>query len=391
VTWLDVLLLALLALSLVGGYRRGALLQITGLVGLAAGVVLAAVFAPSIARVSHDRASRVVIALGFLGIAFAIGIFAGAIVGNRLKRRAQAGRFQRVDATAGAAISALSLFLTIWFLALNLASGPFPQVSRAIRDSKIVQEIARVMPPPPSLIGELRSVLNSFGLPDVFIGLPPDPAAPVSPPTDAQVRRAQEAAAGSTVEVLGDGCYTGFYDQGSGFVVARGYVITNAHVVGGTTRQWVHQGSSDFSASVVGFDPGLDVAILHVPGLPDPPLGLETGEATRGAVGAVLGYPAGGPLTTVKAAVRATINAVGRDIYGGGVITRRMYEIQAKVRPGNSGGPFVLEDGKVAGLVFASSVEDDQVGYAMVIDQLEPLIDRSVGSRTVVGTQSCTG
>jgi S1-C subfamily serine protease len=391
VTWLDVLLLALLALSAIGGYRRGALLQITGLLGLAAGVILAAVFAPSIARLSHDRGARSLIALGFIGVAFAAGILAGAIVGNRLKRRARAGRFQRVDAIAGAAISVLSLFLTIWFLALNLASGPFPQISRGIRESTVVQEIARVMPEPPSLIGELRSVLNSFGLPDVFIGLPPDPAAAVSPPTDAQVLRAQEAAAGSTVEVLGDGCYTGFYDQGSGFVVARDYVITNAHVVGGTTRQWVHQGSRDFSASVVGFDPGLDVAILHVPGLPALPLGLESREETRGAVGAVLGYPAGGPLTTVKAAVRATIDAVGRDIYGGGVITRRMYEIQAEVRHGNSGGPFVLDDGKVAGLVFASSVEDDQVGYAMVIDQLEPLIDRSVGSRTVVGTESCTG
>jgi S1-C subfamily serine protease len=248
-----------------------------------------------------------------------------------------------------------------------------------------------VMPQPPSLIGELRSVLNSFGLPDVFIGLPPDPAASVSPPTDPQVRSAQQAAAGSTVEVLGDGCYTGYYEQGSGFVVAPGYVITNAHVVGGTTRQWVHQGSTDFSASVVGFDPALDVAILRVPDLPDPPLALESGEATRGAVGAVLGYPAGGPLTTVKAAVRATIDAVGRDIYGGSVITRRMYEVQAKVRPGNSGGPFVLDDGKVAGLVFASSVADDQVGYAMVIERLEPLIDRSVGSTATVGTQSCTG
>jgi S1-C subfamily serine protease len=213
----------------------------------------------------------------------------------------------------------------------------------------------------------------------------------VSPPTDPQVRSAQQAAAGSTVEVLGDGCYTGYYEQGSGFVVAPGYVITNAHVVGGTTRQWVHQGSTDFSASVVGFDPALDVAILRVPDLPDPPLALESGEATRGAVGAVLGYPAGGPLTTVKAAVRATIDAVGRDIYGGSVITRRMYEVQAKVRPGNSGGPFVLDDGKVAGLVFASSVADDQVGYAMVIERLEPLIDRSVGSTATVGTQSCTG
>jgi len=281
------------------------------------------------------------------------------------------------------------MFLATWFIALNLATGPFPQLARGISDSKVVQAIGDVMPRPPSPIGELRSVLSTLDVPDVFVGLPPIPASPVTPPTDEQTARAERAAAGSTVEVLGDGCYTGFYDQGSGFVVARGYVITNAHVLGGTTRQWIHQGSRDYAATVVEFDPALDVAVLHVPDLRDPSLPLEPGEVSRGSDGAVLGYPGGGPLTAVKAAVRQAIDAIGRDIYGHGDVKRRMYEVQAQIRPGNSGGPFVLTDGRVAGLVFASSVANDQVGYAMVIGRLQPAIDAAVGRTAPVSTRSC--
>jgi len=388
VTWLDVLLLALFALSLLAGYRRGAVLQVTGLIGLAAGAAAGALVAPPIARLATDRTLRAAVALGVLLVAATAGELGGTLVGNRLRRRAGQG-LGRADALAGSIVSGVAMFLATWFIALNLATGPFPQLARGISDSKVVQAIGDVMPRPPSLIGELRSVLSTLDVPDVFVGLPPIPASPVTPPTDEQTARAERAAAGSTVEVLGDGCYTGFYDQGSGFVVARGYVITNAHVLGGTTRQWIHQGSRDYAATVVEFDPALDVAVLHVPDLRDPSLPLEPGEVSRGSDGAVLGYPGGGPLTAVKAAVRQAIDAIGRDIYGHGDVTRRMYEVQAQIRPGNSGGPFVLTDGRVAGLVFASSVANDEVGYAMVIGRLEPAIDAAVGRTVPVSTRSC--
>lgn len=373
---------------MLGGYKRGAVVQILGLLGLALGITLGTALAPSIARVSPDRTVRATIALGVLVTVTGACNLLGTIVGTRIKKRTKGAVLGRFDSILGAAISAAALFLATWFLALNLVNGPFPFVARGIQGSKIVSRIDAIMPAPPSLMGELRSVLNTLGFPDVFVGLPPVPAPPVTDPTESQLRSAEAAASASTVEVLADGCYKGFYDQGSGFVVSPGYVITNAHVVGGSTRQWVHQGK-DFTATVVAFDPALDVAILHVPDLNDKPLVLAAGEATRGAVGAVLGFPGGGPLSGVKAAVRQAIDAVGRDIYGRGEITRRMYEVQAQILPGNSGGPFVLSDGKVAGLVFASSVASNQVGYAMVVTKLEPLINRAVRQTAAVNTQSC--
>ena len=72
--------------------------------------------------------------------------------------------------------------------------------------------------------------------------------------------------------------------------------------------------------------------------------------------------------------MRQVIVPVGRDIYGRGEVTRRLYELQADVAPGNSGGPFVLPNGKVAGVVFANSVVEDHVGYAIVSSEFSQLV-----------------
>jgi S1-C subfamily serine protease len=106
-------------------------------------------------------------------------------------------------------------------------------------------------------------------------------------------------------------------------------------------------------------------------------------------VGAVLGYPGGGSLTAGSAAVRAVIEPVGRNIYGDGQVERRIYEVQATIRRGNSGGPFVLADGRVAGVVFASAVADDDVGYAIVASEFLPLIANPDALTASVDTGMC--
>jgi S1-C subfamily serine protease len=389
-TWLDLIFLVLLILSVIGGYRRGAVLQVIGLTGLVLGIVIGIILAPKLARLGGDPTTNIAIALGVVLIGGAVGNLVGWVVGSRLRTRTHGSKMQSADAYGGAVVSVMALLLTTWFLALNLANGPFPQIARGIRGSTVVQGLNAVMPQPPSMIGELQRVLGLLGFPDVFIGLPPVPADPVEPPSGTDASAAYRRAAPSTVEVLGDGCYHGFLNQGSGFVVEPGFVVTNAHVVAGTTDQWVRLGGNDHAATVVGFDPDLDVAVLRVPTLTAPSLALLDGELARGDGGAVLGYPRGGPLTGGGAAVRQVIVPVGRDIYGGGEVARRLYELQADVAPGNSGGPFVLPNGRVAGLVFANSVVEDQVGYAIVSSEFSPLVSRSIARDDAVSPGICT-
>ena len=89
------------------------------------------------------------------------------------------------------------------------------------------------------------------------------------------------------------------------------------------------------------------------------------------------------------AAVRRVFDATGHDIYGHGHTTRRIYELQAEVHPGNSGGPFVLPDGQVAGVVFASSRFDVHIAYAIVSTQVVPLVQEARTLTQPVGTGPC--
>jgi S1-C subfamily serine protease len=385
---LDLLLIVLVALSGVSGYRRGFTLQAFGFGGLLIGLVVGALLAPFVANIvdgTNARAGLVVLVL--LAVA-AIGNAAGWFFGVHARNRA-ASRFGKADSIAGSAVAVVASLLAIWFLALNLANGPFPAIATQIRGSAVVQTLDAALPQPPSLLAQVRRLFNRFGFPDVFSGIPPMPAEPVRPPSQEEARAAAEAAAASTLQVIGPACDV--IQEGSGFVAADGYVVTNAHVVAGMDDPEVRSaagGSSD--ATTVLFDPDLDLAILSVDA-PGAPLPLATGPLDRGAPGAVLGYPQGGPLDVRRAAVRRTIEAVGRDIYGDDEVERLVLELQTLVRPGNSGGPFVLPDGRVAGVVFAASSGDDNVGYAIAADEVEDPLRTAMGRTTPVDTGPCIG
>jgi S1-C subfamily serine protease len=175
--------------------------------------------------------------------------------------------------------------------------------------------------------------------------------------------------------------------QGTGFVVAEELVLTNAHVIAGGAPRVEWDGQT-FDAVPVLFDDDLDAAILRVEGLDAPALTLEPEEVARGTGGAVLGYPHG-RYTELGAAARRALNAVGRDIYSEDQVHRRVYELQVTVRPGNSGGPFVLPGGRVAGLIFGAAVTDQDLGYALTSPRLIPLVERAEGLRGAVGTGRC--
>jgi S1-C subfamily serine protease len=386
---LDLLLIVLVALSGVSGYRRGFTLQAFGFGGLLIGLVVGALLAPFVAHIvdgTNARAGLVVLVL--LAVA-ALGNAAGWFFGVHARNRA-ASRFGKADSVAGSAVAVVASLLAIWFLALNLANGPFPAVATEIRGSAVVQTLDAALPQPPSLLAQVRRLFNRFGFPDVFSGIPPLPAEPVRPPSQEEARAAAEAAASSTLQVIGPACDV--IQEGTGFVAADGYVVTNAHVVAGMEDPEVRSaagGSSD--ATTVLFDPDLDLAILSVPDSPGAPLPLATEPLDRGAPGAVLGYPQGGPLDVRRAAVRRTIEAVGRDIYGRDEVERLVLELQTLVRPGNSGGPFVLPDGRVAGVVFAASSGEDNVGYAIAAGEVEDPLRTAIGRTTPVDTGPCIG
>jgi S1-C subfamily serine protease len=170
--------------------------------------------------------------------------------------------------------------------------------------------------------------------------------------------------------------------------VGKGLVVTNAHVVAGLKRPQVVDGKKTYVSVPVWFDPNLDIAILKVTGLPDAPLVLSTNTLPNASAAATLGFPGGGSLVAQDGVIIDHVTAVGRNIYNRGVVSRDVYEIQASVQPGDSGGPLVAPDGTVAGVIFARSVSQSDIGYGLLIDQVKPIIDQA-RSHGAVDTSFC--
>jgi S1-C subfamily serine protease len=292
-----------------------------------------------------------------------------------------------MDSAGGGIIGLGQGLLVIWLLGGLLAAGPLPNLSAQAQRSVAVRTLSGFLPSPTAIAGELGRWLDASGLPEVFVGLEPVPAPPVSLPSDPTVRAIAEQAIASTVEVDSEAC--SYTLAGSGFVVAPEYVVTNAHVIAGASSIAVLPRQGSRRAVPVLFDPELDVALLYVPGLDAPAIELAAVTPSRGAIGVALGHPGGGPLVVVPAAVTDGYNATGRDLYGERRVTRTIVELRADIQRGDSGGPFVLEDGTVGGVIFAQSRTDASVGYAIAPTEVGDAIGPALSETQAVDTGAC--
>ncbi|HEU4673292.1 MAG TPA: MarP family serine protease [Candidatus Limnocylindrales bacterium] len=388
---IDLLAILVLVLGLFAGFRSGALPQAGGLLGAVAGGGVAIAALPWALDVLSgvDPTTRAIAVLGGLLLCVAIGEAIGSASGRAISLGLGRGFLGAADRAGGALVGLAQAVLVVWLAAGLLADAPIARLSQEARGSAAVRILDAVLPPPIAIAANLRRALDATGLPDVFVGLEPAPASPPPLPADPEVRSIAAAAVGSTVRVASPAC--GFELTGSGIVVDRGYVVTNAHVVAGTHGSTVTAtGGSGANATVVLFDPDLDVALLYAPNLTAGALRFATADPSPGAAGAVLGFPGGGDLRVSAAAVSREVHAVGRDIYDSGEVTRDVLELRATVERGDSGGPFVLADGSVGGLVFAQSRTSADVGYALSPLAVRSRIAGSIGRTGAVNTGPCT-
>jgi len=395
--WVDIVLLVLVAIAGIHGLRLGAAIQVLSFGGFWLGLFLGALMVPSLVGLVHTTPSKTVIAavviFGMAGIVGGVGRFLG-VHSNVALRRVHLGP---VDSAAGAVVAMFAILVAAWLVAGVLTNSRFTSLNSAVTNSHIIRATDKLLPAPPTIFSRIESFLESKGFPVVFAGLPPQVAPPVTPPSDSAISPAVAAAAPSTVKIEGSGC--GVVQEGSGFVVAPGFVVTNAHVVAGISRPFVIDQDSDHPATAALYDSRLDIAVLRVPGLRDPPASLLEGSALagRGSAEAVLGYPEGGPFTAVPAGVADAFEATGLDIYGNATVTREIYELDAVVQPGNSGGPLIasgdtaegIRDGTVIGVVFARSTTDTAVGYALALPAVNQDIAMAESSDSTVTTGAC--
>ncbi len=381
---LDLIAILLVVVGALLGFRSGALPQLGGLVGAIAGAALIILGLPFVADqlAQIDTSMRPFLVLAGLLVAVAIGESIGSTLGHRLATGLGTGVLGAADRVLGSFVGVAQAVLIVWLVGGLLAFGPVPRLTEAAQTSRTIRVLNAVLPAPAEFAVELGRLLDSTGLPAVFVGFEPVPAPAVDRPDDPTARRLARAAMASTVKVSAAAC--GYASIGTGFAVRRDYVVTNAHVVAGADRRAIRVTSADdrlLDGTVVMFDPGFDIAVVHVPGLGAPGLRFAAVDPSRGAIGATLGYPGGGRLEVLPAAVAGAYAATGRDIYSRTRVRRQILELRAAIDRGDSGGPLILQDGTVGGVVFAEARTDPDVGYALspteVATRVTPAIDRT--------------
>ncbi|NMO92195.1 MarP family serine protease [Actinomycetospora sp. TBRC 11914] len=395
-SWVDIVVVLLAIAAAISGWRHGLAVAALSFLGVIGGALLGLKLAPLVVGLFQGDTSRVVVSVLIVIALVALGETLGVYLGRALRDRMRLNAVRTVDSTFGAVLQAITALVVAWLIALPLATSSNVALSSALKNSAVLQTVDAVMPTPiRALPNELRSMFDASGFPDVLSPFSSTPVAEVPAPNPELVRDpVVQRAKASVLKVRGRAPSCSRALEGTGFVIGDQRVMTNAHVVAGTSEVSVEVpqsggGSQTESARVVYYDEQVDVAILAVPDLDARALPFNFSGANTGDNAVALGYPLDGPFTSSAAKIRQRIQLRGPDIYDSSTVTRDVYTIRGQVRSGNSGGPLVNPQGQVIGVVFGAAVDQGDTGFVLTADQVRAALNAAPNATSRVSTGSC--
>jgi S1-C subfamily serine protease len=385
---IDLLLIAILFGYLAYGFRTGLMRSIGGILGVVGGGMAAYFAIPFIGRLVPAPEWRAFSVLAIVLVMLAIGHSVGAALGHAIRKHLRAQPLRALDRALGALVSLVVAALVMSVLAAGVTSLGVPLLSPAVASSGVVRAIDGATPAPvKSFLAQARSFAIEEGLPVIADAF--GPSAPPAIPNIDTSTGPLSVAAQSVVRISGTAFSCGQSQSGTGFVVAPERVVTNAHVLAGVEEPVVEApGAGGRTGRIVYFDPVDDLAVIAVPGLPTPALTVNP-DLGPGARGVVDGYPYGGPFTSRPAEVVSVDTIDVPDIHGENPGPRQVLVLAAEVDPGNSGGPFLDQQGAVAGVVFGRGENTDNVGYALTLEEAGPVLAQAASLSEPVGSGKC--
>jgi uncharacterized membrane protein required for colicin V production len=336
----DWIALGIIGLGALSGLRRGLVVTVFSLAGLAAGATIGARAAPHVLHGGSSSPYTPLIGLG--------GAVVGAVLLQSVARLA--GSFARktlhvvppiglLDSIGGLVAGAVLGLAVVWVagaaaLQLPNAVPGLPHLHQQVEQSVILKRLNTTVSP--------RTILRAFARIDPFPqvnGLvapnAPIPAHVLAPASVALLRH-------SVVRVRTTACGLGI--EGSGWVARAHLVITAAHVVAGGHGITVN-GKVAYPLIINRHD---DIAVLRVPALFAAP--LPAANPNQGDPVDILGYPENGPFDVQPGRIGVTA-----DVLVSGNL-REVTSLNGLVRQGNSGGPAVNIKGQVESTIFAARV-----------------------------------
>ncbi|WP_370247001.1 MarP family serine protease [Nocardioides sp.] len=396
---LDWLLIVLVLAYALSGYWQGFVTGAFATAGLLLGGLAGIWLAP---LVLGDAMPSLTVSLGALFIVIVAASLGQALLqytGARLRDRITWQPARAVDAVGGAALSALAVLLVAWALGVAVSGTRIGGLTPLVRESSVLRTVNSALPTAAtSVLDRFNSVVGTSFFPRYLEPFATEQIREVAPGAqrllaDPDIADAEQ----SVLKVRGtNSCGSGV--EGSGFLYAQNRLMTNAHVVAGVSDPEVEVGSIDVPATVVYYNPGLDIAVLSLDDQGRPPLRFVDSDeeeqqfVTESDDGvAIVGYPQDGPYDVERGRVRAEQQLQSPDIYGEGRVVREVYSLRGNIRPGNSGGPIITTQGHVAGVVFAASVTDDETGYALTWQQVQDAAAAGASASDRVSSGGCPG
>ena len=378
---LDVVLVVLALFALFAGLRLGLLARVATWVGLLVGLAASTLVVPAVLeRVETPGAgTRLLLALAVVVVTVSVGSRIGGAIGQRLRNAVADTVLGGPDRLAGGLAGLAGLVVLTWLVAPAAADVP-GGVARQVRESTVVATVADTLPPAPPVVDTLAQAVSRVPFPDVLGPLQPAPALG-PPPSQLPVTGAVLATVTrSTVNVEGRGCGL-VLGEGSGWVVAPGLVVTNAHVVEQLREVSIRRDDgATRPATVVARDDERDLALLAVDDLDRPPLARAT--PGEGDEVVIAGHPGGQDQVRVAPGrIDRVQSTVGRTT-DGRVVTRDVVFLAASLLQGDSGAPVADAQGRVVATAFAIAPDVDTTAYAVSDSELDAVLDAPRGDVT---------
>ncbi len=380
-SWVDLVVVVLVALGAWRGYAHGALRQVGAFAGFVAGFYVGGRAAPALSTSVTSSGWRPLVALGIVLVAAVAGSALGRALGSVLSRALHELHVGLVDRVAGAVVGGAGAAIACWMAAGLLAATSWGSLAPAIQNSVALRTLNAVMPPVPAFEARVQALLRGVDFPNVFANLIA-PATLVPPSRSLGPSVSNLAGPASVQKVLATGCASG--REGTAFYVGAQRAVTNAHVVAGARRVTV----GGVRARVIGFDPRDDLAVLAPLRRESTWLHLAGGTPAAGTSVEVIGFPLDATRTGTPATVLGEVSTQSRNIYNQGLFTRTLMVVDARVEPGNSGSPLLIGRA-VWGVIVSKSVTSPTTAYAIPAAAVARELARVPATAPAVSTQAC--
>lgn len=385
---LDIVLVLLLIGFFISGYRQGLWISLGRMAGFLLGALLGVFLMPLAVSLVPSPGWRVVTMLATTAFLVLVFIALGSALGSWISSLYASEAFTKISQWSGAIANTVIVAILFSLISFSLSSFGVPGLTAVLKNSKVIAGVTSMTPESArSYVAHIRSEWIELGA--------------TSPESETAKNRQEETAKDvpevgekiikrteSTVRISGMAYECGQNQTGTGFAISGDRILTNAHVVAGVETPQVETADGQVhDGTVVFFDPEKDAAVLALNGTKLPTIDsgsrLDVDDSAYS-----LGFPSGGPFKVVPGKVIARGPATVNDIYGKNPQMRDIYQLSSDIKKGNSGGPVVDEDGLLVGMVFARA-PGSEVGYALTIRELEPILADAQSFDQPVSTGEC--